>query len=306
MKLQILALFIFVALPIASIHAQTTPTPTPVPNQAPDWTSHCRDSTISFGVIQTQGDRRIFRVIGTGVIIAVSDSRGYIVTAKHVFDNPQQGWHPSELRVRYAWQDKYSVSDIFGDQLLLRDSKGTNLWGSLTDDSDLAAIQVPDSMFRRHLEALSLSEFATANDLFDGATIFVYGFPEMVGNERLVRAVTRSGIVAWTDPVGPLDHSFLVDANIMPGNSGGPVFKVPIGMSRSGSLQFSGKVAFLGIVSSDVSKYYQVTADGRIVQHKWDDMPLPSNEIVQVTGIGGLGNVEPARKVLQLINSLNK
>jgi hypothetical protein len=47
-------------------------------------------------------------------------------------------------------------------------------------------------------------------------------------------------------------------------------------------------------------------ADGRIVQKKWDDLPLPSNEVVVVTGIGGLGKVEPAAKVLQLIQSLNK
>ena len=290
---------------LAAASPQTTTSSETVPAEtAPDWTAHYRDSTISFGVIQTQSEHRIFRVVGTGVLVAVSDRKGYIVTAKHVFDNPLQSWHPSELRIRYAWQDKSSVTDVLGDPVTLRDSKGSNLWAALADDSDLAVIQIPDNLFRRHLAALSFAEFATPEDLFDGATVFVYGFPEMVGNERLVRAVTRSGIVAWTDPAGPLNQPFLVDANIMPGNSGGPVFKVPIGMGRGGSLVVTNRVAFLGIVSSDVSLYYQVTADGRIVQKKWDDLPLPSNEVVMVTGIGGLGKVEPATKVRQLIQSL--
>lgn len=270
------------------------------------WTAHCRDSTISFGVVLTEGERKVFQVIGTGVIVAVNEKKGYIVTAKHVFDNPAQAWHPAELRVRYAWQDKYSVSDLLGDTLVLRDSKGANLWSALSDDSDLAIIQVPSSFQRRPLDGIGIAEFGNADDLFDGATVFIYGFPEMVGNERLVRAVTRGGIVAWTDPSGPLDHPFLVDANVMPGNSGGPVFKVPIGMARQNVFTFSRKVAFLGIVSSDVSKYYVVMADGRIVQKKWDDLPLPSTEVVQVSGIGGLGKVEPASKVLRLIQSINK
>jgi hypothetical protein len=109
---------------------------------------------------------------------------------------------------------------------------------------------------------------------------------------------------AWTDPSGPMNNPFLLDANIMPGDSGGPVYKVPIGLNRTGSLAFDSKVAFLGIVSSDISRYYTVTADGRIVQKKWDDLPLPSTEMVQVVGVGGLGKVEPAAKVRKVIESV--
>jgi len=49
-------------------------------------------------------------------------------------------------------------------------------------------------------------------------------------------------------PQKPEQNSFLVDCNLFPGNSGGPVFKIPAGMDRMGNFVL-GNVAFLGIVS---------------------------------------------------------
>jgi hypothetical protein len=301
---SLLALAVALCAPAIPLLGQTVPTQTtqPAADQSPDWTAHYRDSTISFGRIVVEGDHKRFQVIGTGVMVAIAEHKGYIVTAKHVFDDPAQGWHPSELRIRFAWQEKYSVEELLGKPITLIDSKGTNLWSALSDESDLAAIEVPKTI-TVPLDGLGLSDFATHDDVFDGGTVFIYGFPGIIGNERLVRAVTRSGVIAWTDPSGPLDHPFLVDANILPGNSGGPVFKVPIGLARAGGL-FFGPVKFLGIVTTDISQFYKVTADGRMVQVKWPDLPLPSNAVVQVTGIGGLGSVEPASKVRHLIEQL--
>lgn len=281
---------------------QAPRTPQPGVQQPAPWTEHYRNSTVSFGRVVTDGGHQIFQVLGAGVIVAIDRSHGYIVTAKHVFDDPKQNWHPAELRVRFAWEEKDSVDQNLGTVLKLTDAAGQNLWNSLDDNSDIAAIPMPNNF--RKLDAIYVQEFAGPDDLYDGATIIVLGFPAIVGNEKLVRAVTRSGIVAWTDPTDPIEEPFFVDANIMPGNSGGPAFKVPTGMTRGGALGLGGQVTFLGIVSQNVSGYYSVTADGRIVQVKFPDLPLPSAAQVEVTGIGGLGKVEPAEKIRKLVQQL--
>jgi hypothetical protein len=61
------------------------------------------------------------------------------------------------------------------------------------------------------------------------------------------RAIIRSGIIAWTDPEGPATHRFLVDSILLPGNSGGPVFRVPTGITRDGHIANGGSVSLLGI-----------------------------------------------------------
>ena len=87
--------------------------------------------------------------------------------------------------------------------------------------------------------------------MFEGATILVLGYPGIVGNQYLVRAISRSGIVAWLNPEEPYQKPFLIDANIYPGNSGGPVIKVPAGPDRFGNfvLGGGGGAKLLGIVS---------------------------------------------------------
>jgi hypothetical protein len=144
--------------------------------------------------------------------------------------------------------------------------------------------------------------------VYDGATVFVFGFPgdvaPLIADNGLARAVTRSGVIAWTDPAGELENPLLLDSNILPGNSGGPAFKVPMGLSKYGSFAVGSKIAFLGIVTADLSKYYVVQGDGRIILHQFPDLPIPSVEQVQVVGIGGLGRVEPAFKVRKLLEQI--
>ena len=302
MKTQIRLWLLLAGLAIPALAQTAAPNPA---QPAPSWTEHYRKSTISFGRIVTDGDRSVYQAIGTGVIVAIDQSKVFIVTAKHVFDDPAQSWHPSELRVRFAWQENKSIAEEHGIPIKLTDVNGSNLWKSLPDGGDLASLPLPESFRGLPLHAIGLNDFATADDLWDGATVFVYGFPADVGRERLVRAITRSGVVAWTDPNDPTGLPFLIDANILPGNSGGPVFKVPIGMGKNGNFVLGGRVAFLGIVTQDLSGFYSVQADGRIIQIQFPDLRTPSVEQVQVTGIGGLGTVEPAQRVRRLIESMS-
>jgi len=255
------------------------------------------------------GDKKVFSVIGTGVLVTPDNGKSaFLVTAKHVFDEPSQGWHPTELRVRFSSQENKSFSEELGSTLQLTDPKGANLWSALPDGSDIAAIPAPSDFKGLMTDAIGYQDFAESDDVYDGATVFVFGYPgdvsPLIGQNGLVRAITRSGTIAWTDPTGPLDNALLLDSNILPGNSGGPAFKVPTGLTKYGSFSVGGRVAFLGIVTADLSEYYVVTADGRVVQLQFPDLPKPSIAQVGVVGIGGLGRVEPASKVKKLVDSL--
>src|SRR5208282_1345915 len=100
-------------------------------------------------------------------------------------------------------------------------------------------------------DGVGFQDFANAEDVFDGVGVFVFGYPvdsaQLIGPNGLVRAVTRSGVIAWTDPRGPTENPLLLDANLLPGNSGGPAFKVPSGLNKEGTFAIGGRVAFLGI-----------------------------------------------------------
>jgi V8-like Glu-specific endopeptidase len=282
------------------------PQPTVMPPTA--WLDHYRISTISVGVVSTDKttQRQFFEVGGTALVIGVDSQTGYIVTAKHVFYDPEKNWHPKELKLRFAWQEQKSVFEELGTTLTLQDAAGKDLWKSLDDGSDLAAIELPTDIIKKNpAHGIGLPDFATDADLFMDAPIIVLGYPGVVGNEYLVRAVVRQGIVAWTNPIDPMKQTFMVDANVFPGNSGSPVFKLPTGLTKEGAFAVGGKAAFLGILSKVPAQNDPVTAYGQALTFTPPGQIFsPSHPMtVQVAGLGGIGIIEPASKVLLLVQS---
>jgi hypothetical protein len=151
--------------------AQQTPVPATGPAQsAPPaaWLDRPRISTVSVGRVLTDENthQQFFAVVGTAVIIALGEHTGYIVTAKHVFFETAKNWHPNELRLRFAWQEDKSVFDELGVPLALRDASGKDLWKSLDDGSDLAAIAPPADIKSKSVQAIWTNEFATEADLY--------------------------------------------------------------------------------------------------------------------------------------------
>jgi hypothetical protein len=90
-------------------------------------------------------------------------------------------------------------------------------------------------------------------ETYDGADVFILGFPGLVGDQYQQRALMRSGIIAWTDSLGPVEHEFLVDSRIFPGNSGGPVFSSAAGMTRNADISSGKKIKLLGLVARTVN-----------------------------------------------------
>jgi S1-C subfamily serine protease len=300
-----------VVLLLASLAANAQQQPAPVnsatqqPPISHGWLDHPRLATWSIGRVATDENthRQFFEAIGTGVLIGIDEHTGYLVTAKHVFYDPAINWHPSEVRLRFAWQEDRSVFDEMGVTLTLRDVSGKDLWKSPDDGSDLAAIMPPNDLKTKVAEAVFSNEFSTDDDLFQGASTIVLGYPGVIGNEYLIRAIVRQGIVAWTNPVDPLKNVFLVDANLYPGNSGSPVFRVPTGLTRGGAFAAGRRVAFLGIVSKGPIQDELVTADGKPISFAESPGKSPAPMRVRVIGVGGIGVIEPASKVLLLVQS---
>jgi hypothetical protein len=142
---------------------------------------------------------------------------------------------------------------------------------------------------------IPLANFASESDVFDWASILVLGYPSVVGEQFWARALTRSGVVAWTNPTDPVGSPLLIDAAVLPGNSGSPVFAVPTGLTKSGGFQLGGRAAFLGIAVAARVDYAPLFAGGKPVRAP------PGSPVVQARAWADIGVVEPATRVLQLL-----
>jgi S1-C subfamily serine protease len=252
-----------------------------------------RLSTVSFGTVeQDQFEQRFYKAIGTGVVFALTDKSGWIVTAKHVFFDPSKNYHPSGIRIRFGWQESESVFRQLGTQIPLRDAEGKDLWMTLDDDTDLAAIPLQPTMKD---QPAALPEWLANNDeIFEGESIIVLGFPGIVGNDYLIRAISRSGKIAWLSPHAPAQSRFLIDSNVYPGNSGGPAIRVPSGFDRLGNFVMGGRASMIGVVVEAPG----ATTDLRInVPGSRTPLQLHQEIPIGATGVG-----EPASKVRKLLD----
>jgi hypothetical protein len=250
-----------------------SPPPPPQVETGPDvdLLHHLRRSTVSVGLRQTDaGGKQHFVTAGSAVIVALDEHHACLLTAKHVFSQPDKGYTPTQVFLRIP-QSQPRTEDDLGVPLVLA-LNGRTLWRG-ADDADLAVVALPDLTVYRDLHGINLSDFGDEKDLYQGASVVVFGYPELLGPDYQTTPISRGGIVAWTNPNGPLDHTFLVDANIFSGNSGGPVFHILTGPARMGGFQIGGPPKLIGIVSKDAFEESPVHAGAS-----------PANSINQQTG----------------------
>jgi hypothetical protein len=274
------------------------------------WVESWREATISLGQIVNEGGVQTYAAGGSGFVVGVAGGKGGIITAKHVVSEPDKGWHPSELRMRFSWEEHKSITEELGFTLPLLDRNGRDLWTSAADGSDVVFIplsnvaEIPAA--HRALVGIFPSQFGTDADLYEGAPVFILGFPVMMGLKYLVRPIVRSGVIAWTDPDDPAHRPFLVDSNLYPGNSGGPVLLVPNGLSRSGGFVVSNSgLALIGIVSQGPVQNAEVTAAGRPLPPYIDPVThQPAKLTAQVTSVGGIGLIVPVSEIRKLLDQV--
>jgi trypsin-like peptidase len=209
-------------------------------------------------------------------------------------DDPTQTppWRPTEIRLRLA-RNTTSPNPDFGVKVPLIVNNEV-LWRSL-EGSDLAVLPAPDLSIYTDLHAVIVSDFgAGEDDVFQGAPVIVLGYPGVIGEAPLSFPIARSGIIAWTDPLDRLGRPFLVDANVMPGNSGGPVFHLRSGLNRFGGFVVGGGLALIGIVSQGPLQNIQIAMPPTLAG--------PAQMLqFQLNGIGGIGVIEPASKAKRLV-----
>jgi hypothetical protein len=291
--------FIFILLISTTIFSQS-------------WIDEWQRSIVSIGVVDSLGlkiqnqiiYKKYFRVIGTGVLFYVKADTVPIptlITAKHVFSDPEQNWFPDSVNIRFSSDDSKPINEYFGISIQLK-YKNQNTWFVHPDSNvDVAGyVFLPNEINYNNIDVqvLPYSTIAAGEDLYQGAELFVFGYPSAVGVEFWTKPILRSGIIAWVPSDKNTGGKFLIDCDVFPGNSGGPVFKVPTGIGKDGKLQSGGKIQFVGIVSQRRFSPTQVMFGNKEI------IDTLGNKLHSLESMG-IGVIEPSIRVGELLEKIN-
>jgi hypothetical protein len=268
--------------------------------ESPDLLEHWRRATVSVGQLITDHEKTRYATVGSAVIVAFDQSHACLLTAKHVVFNPDEHYAPADMQIRIAQDEGVASSSDLGVKVALVVG-GKNTWTSLPDGSDLAVVPLPDLSNYKNLHAVSVNDFGGSEDVFQGASILILGYPVILGEDYLTTPLARGGIISWTDPSGRLDKPFLVDANTFNGNSGGPVFHLQNGVTRGGGMLFNGGgLKLIGIMSQNALERIPIEVGGTPLTAT-DAQGRTSAVMAKVLNIGGIGVVQPISKGKRLI-----
>ena len=280
------------------------------------WIDRWRSATVALGCVQeaeirSRGGRvsrkSCFAVVGTGVLFSLYGTRSpmsWLVTAKHVFADPAEDWRPSTLGMVFPDSHRRGPAQIVDLPLQLTKA-GRRCWFPHPDRGvDLACLPLPlhprESKSGRPT-SIAWMDIATTVDLYEGAPVVVLGYPAAFDIPDSPRAIVRQGIVSWVSPTRPGSEVFLIDSHVFPGNSGGPVFRLPDNMDRAGRRPDEGGITLLGIVTQARIQSLPLLAGGKqvdlYVEGKKASEPLLTPSFL------GLGLVEPAFRIKQLLVS---
>lgn len=212
------------------------------------------NSVVAIGV-QVDDDAEP-RWIGTGFIYGVdtSDSEDeyypFLVTNEHVVSNDDI------LVIKMNRTD-----DLPANEYLIDLKKEREMITVHPDGSDVAVYLLPGSILdadRAEIypvtDEYTLSpEKAGETGVSEGDGVFAIGFPlGLVGYEDQVFPIVKQGCIARIqDWLSGRSRSILIDANIFPGNSGGPVFLRPSLLAIEGT-QSNPNSYLIGMVSQGI------------------------------------------------------
>jgi hypothetical protein len=210
------------------------------------------DAVVAIGVGDIPDQRRW---IGTGFFFGdrlQTDSpqcQPYIVTNKHVVRNQKKIW----IKINSA-----TGIDSSDYPVELELPNGRKAWTGHSDQNvDVAVIQVHGgflheqarkyAFFQSDVHSMRTSELVESQ-ITEGDRVFVLGFPLGIVDSVRQYALCRHGILARVrDFVEGRSKTFLIDASVYPGNSGGPVILCPSALSIEGTKPVS-KAALIGVV----------------------------------------------------------
>ena len=184
-------------------------------------------------------------------------------------DSGQKLYYVFLVTNRHVFQRAAERSDTLHARFNKLQETGSNVYPlKLSDDSwtvhpnpdvDVAVMKINADFLMAHgleyyfFEADShvlTREQAHEEGISEGDGVFVLGFPlGEAGHERNYVIVRQGAIARIQHWLKGFDRTFLIDASIFPGNSGGPVLLKPEFTSVKGT-RSHGKCSFLGMVSS--------------------------------------------------------
>lgn len=214
------------------------------------------DCVVSIGVTN-QGQKNW---IGTGFIVGrpFVDDNGkklyntFFVTNKHILENKQN------IILRFNSLEENPALDYPIDLC----PEGQSIWvGHISQTVDIAVFYINSQIlqndsaqfrfFRMDEHTMSVTDMRNCG-VSEGDGIFVLGFPMGIVAPQKKYVIARTGAIARIrDVIEGKQASYLIDATIFPGNSGGPVVIRPEAISIRGTESIN-KAALIGIVKSYV------------------------------------------------------
>ena len=195
--------------------------------------------------------------IGTGFLMGrkedsdITKSTIYIITNKHVVENQ------NTLLVRFNNINGNGVKDL---PMSLQKEYGKNYTEHPLPETDIVAIQISPKVIRdNQLElfyfdkddhALSLKQMEDTG-VSEGSLIYSLGFPMNLVGEITKAPICRLGCISRIADAFIQENAqkFLVDAQVFPGNSGGPIISRPEIVSIEGT-ETNDNANLIGILSA--------------------------------------------------------
>jgi len=198
-------------------------------------------------LIKDDKGNEVFLPIGTGFITEY-ENFNILITCKHVIFDLHLNTLIPKVFVSFNQKDgtlgRRSVEELkkaFQIDWQFHQNPGI----------DLAVIPFAIDFAKDDLKRAGKDLFEDFERLAEGEDIFFLGYPALdIRMEKHIKPIVRSGIISLVQP----NKTFLIDANVFPGNSGSPVFLKPSFMDYQTSVIGQLKPAkFIGIISSYLS-----------------------------------------------------
>lgn len=179
--------------------------------------------------------------------------RVYLVTNRHVFEGLSKAY------LRFNPQTDEPAKEYVLD---IVDEKNTPIWfANPKPEVDVAVISINIQLLREHAMKVAFFEnnrhvanIEKMNELgiTEGDFAYVLGFPMgLIGGQRNTVIVRSGSIARIRDTMAKTNPTFLVDAFVFPGNSGGPVISKVEAMAITGTKSQDASY-LIGIVQSYV------------------------------------------------------
>ena len=201
------------------------------------------DTTVAMETAYAEGGETRYRTIGTGFFIALAygdravsgaeNLRLFLVTNRHIVMGRE------DLLMRVNRRDGAAQRV----RLTLGGNEGRT-WAPHPDPRvDVAVVLInARALFDAGLEFgyfrptdVALVSNMKALDIGPGQELFVLGFPMGMSGVERNYVIARGGIIArLDDEILAASRTFLIDASVFPGNSGGPVIVKPTSESLAG------------------------------------------------------------------------